>query len=47
MATGASGIGSIMAGLLSIVNLVVATIIYIPFVKVAEKQVIEREGAKS
>lgn len=47
MATGASGIGSIMAGLLSIVNLVVATIIYIPFVKVAEKQAIEREGAKS
>lgn len=37
LATGASGIGSILAALLSIFNLVLATLIYIPFVKIAEK----------
>ena len=43
LATGAKGFGSIMAALVSILNLVVATLIYIPFVKLADKQVNERE----
>lgn len=45
-ATGAKGIGSIMAALLSILNLVIATLIYLPFVKMADKQAIEREKVK-
>lgn len=47
MATGASGIGSIMAGLLSVLNFSIAVIIYLPFVRVAEKQAIEREKFKN
>lgn len=46
MATGGKGIGSIMGGLLSIINLVIAVLIYLPFVRVAEKQAIEREKQK-
>lgn len=46
LATGAKGIGSIMAGLLALVNFVIAVIIYLPFVKMAEKQAIEREKVK-
>lgn len=43
LATGAKGLGSIMAALVSILNLVVAILIYLPFVKLAEKQAIQRE----
>ncbi|SDK10180.1 PTS sugar transporter subunit IIC [Natronincola ferrireducens] len=43
LATGAKGLGSIMAALLAIVNLIVAVLIYLPFVRLAEKQAIERE----
>ncbi|WMM25441.1 PTS sugar transporter subunit IIC [Tissierella sp. MB52-C2] len=46
IATGASGIGSIMAALLSVINFVIAVLIYLPFVKIAEKQAIEREKVK-
>ncbi|WP_353095331.1 PTS sugar transporter subunit IIC [Tissierella praeacuta] len=47
LATGAKGIGSFMAALLAILNFVIAIIIYLPFVKAAEKQAIEREKVKS
>ncbi len=46
MATGGKGIDSIMGGLLSIINLVIAVLIYLHFVRVAEKQAIEREKQK-
>lgn len=46
MATGAKGIGSIIAALLALVNFAIATIIYIPFVKMAEKQALDREKVK-
>jgi PTS system cellobiose-specific IIC component len=45
LGTGAKGIGSIMA-ILALVNFAVATLIYLPFVKMAEKQAIDREKAK-
>lgn len=47
LGTGAKGIGSIMAGILALVNFAVATLIYLPFVKMAEKQAIDREKAKN
>ena len=46
MATGAKGIGSIIAALLALVNFAIATIIYIPFVRMAEKQALDREKVK-
>ena len=46
LGTGAKGIGSIMAAILALVNFAVATLIYLPFVKMAEKQAIDREKAK-
>lgn len=39
LATGAKGIGSIIAGLVALLNLVIATLIYLPFVSLAERQV--------
>lgn len=42
MATGAKGFGSVMAALLALVNLAVATLIYLPFVAAAERQVAGR-----
>lgn len=46
IATGSKGIGSIMAALLALVNFVIAVLIYLPFVRMAEKQAIEREKVK-
>lgn len=46
LATGAKGFGSIMAALISILNLAIATLIYLPFVRLAEKQAVERESGK-
>ena len=43
MATGGSGFGSIMAALLSIFNLIVAILIYLPFVKMAENMAIKKD----
>lgn len=43
LATGAKGIGSIIAGLVALLNLVIATLIYLPFVSLAERQVSKKE----
>lgn len=46
LATGAKGIGSIMAALLALLNFAIALVIYLPFVRLAEKQATNREKAK-
>ena len=43
MATGGKGLGSIMAALLAVVNLGIATVIYLPFVKMAENMVAKKD----
>ena len=43
MATGGSGFARIMAALLSIFNLIVAILIYLPFVKMAENMAIKKD----
>lgn len=47
LATGAKGLGSIMAALLSLINLTIAVLIYLPFVKLSERQAMQREKIKS
>lgn len=46
IATGGKGIGSIMAALLSIINLIIAILIYLPFVKIAENMASKRDKVK-
>lgn len=46
LATGAKGIGSVMAALLALINFAVATLIYLPFVRIAEKQASAEEKEK-
>lgn len=47
LATGAKGLGSIMAALLALINLTIAVLIYLPFVKLSERQAMQREKIKS
>jgi PTS system cellobiose-specific IIC component len=47
LATGAKGIGSIMAGLVSLLNLAIATLIYLPFVSLAERQISKKAKEKN
>lgn len=46
LATGAKGFGSVMAALLALINLAIATLIYLPFIAAAERQVTNREKVK-
>lgn len=47
ISTGSEGIGSIMAAILALINLGISILIYLPFVKVAEKQAVDREASKT